>query len=136
MHYKTSLEIERDFYHLVKKFFDGKITGKVYPFGTRPTGKSEDIVVSHLAGQDGQVQRGVVVVSVYVPNLIANSSFTIRNVNRCTELSRLLMDLVLSYTPNQYHIKTDRAIECEAEGGDMHRLTLRIKYKYNTYQNQ
>ncbi len=133
MHYKTSLEIEKDFWELVKKAFRGKISGKVYRKGTRPTGQAEDIVVSHLAGQDGQVQKGVVVVSAYVPNVRANSTYTIRNVERCTELSRLLMDLVLNYAANHYDIKTERAIECEPEEGDMHRLTLRIKYKYNIY---
>ncbi len=133
MYYKTALEIEKDFYHLVQEAFQGKISGEVYRRGTRPTGRKEDIVVSHLAGLDAQVQTGVVVVSVYVPNVYARDTYTMIDINRCTEVSRLLMDMVLNYRPNHYDIKTDRAIECEPEDGDMHRLTLRIKYKYNIY---
>ena len=68
---KTETQIERDFYSFVKNSDLGKaIRGKVYRPEMRPTdATTEDLIVKFLAGLDEQVQTGVVIFNLYVPDI-------------------------------------------------------------------
>ena len=67
---KTEKSIERDFYEFVSKSELAKsVSGEVYRNGMRPPeSEQEDIVVKFLSGLDEQIQSGIVVLNIYVPD--------------------------------------------------------------------
>ena len=129
---KTAEEVESDVYTAVKTYLKNSISGYVYRRGTRPTnrGSKEDAVVSFLSGLDGQVQTGVVVVNVYVPNERRGDSYSVKNVARSTAVSRTLLNMLKEMRISGYDLRTERTVQTEEDNGAT-RVTLRIKYKYN-----
>lgn len=130
---KTSEEVEGDMYDFVRSHLT--VDGYVYRKGTRPTdrGAFEDTVVAFLSGRDGQIQTGVVVVNVYIPFVLRGDRYKVKNVPRCTEVTRILLNMVKdNKAPDGYYLETDRTVET-AEEEDCNRCTIRIKYKYNAY---
>ena len=81
---KTEMQIERDFYSFIKSSDLGKaIKGEVYRSEMRPANaKTEDLVIKFLAGLDGQIQTGVVIFNLYVPDIPFGSDgkYTANNV--------------------------------------------------------
>ena len=67
---KSEKNIEKDLFKLISSStLAGMVSGKVYRNGMRPDGSTlEDIVVKFLAGTDGQIQTGVIVLNIYVPD--------------------------------------------------------------------
>lgn len=130
--FKTAEEVESDIYTAVKEYLVGKIKGYTYRRGARTTnrGDKEDAVVSFLSGLDGQVQTGVVVVNVYVPNERRGDSYSVKNVARSTAVSRTLLNMLKEMRISGYDLRTERTVQTEEDNGAT-RVTLRIKYKYN-----
>lgn len=130
--FKTAEEVESDVYTAVKEYLAGKIKGYTYRRDVRPTsrGDKEDAVVSFLSGLDGQVQTGVVVVNVYVPNERRGDSYSVKNVARSTAVSRTLLNMLKEMRISGYDLRTERTVQTEEDNGAT-RVTLRIKYKYN-----
>lgn len=130
--FKTAEEVESDIYTAVKTYLKGRINGEAYRRGARPTnrGDKEDAVVSFLSGLDGQVQTGVVVVNVYVPNERRGDSYSVKNVARSTTVSRTLLNMLKEMRISGYDLRTERTVQTEEDNGAT-RVTLRIKYKYN-----
>ena len=130
--FKTAEEVEGDIYTAVSKYLKGRINGETYRRGARPTnrGSKEDAVVSFLSGLDGQVQTGVVVVNVYVPNERRGDSYSVKNVARSTAVSRTLLNMLKEMRISGYDLRTERTVQTEEDNGAT-RVTLRIKYKYN-----
>ena len=92
---KTATQIEKDFYHLVKDSpIATAIGGKVYRDGTRPrNSKAEDAVVAFVAGLDGQIQDGVVVVNVFVPKKpFGKDTEPVKDIARIDALSQIIRD--------------------------------------------
>ena len=67
---KTEIEVERDFYSFIKNGSLGNaIRGEVYRPDMRPSNaKTEDLIVKFLAGLDEQIQTGVVILNIYIPD--------------------------------------------------------------------
>ena len=130
--FKTAEEVEGDIYKAVRAYLNGKIKGYSYRRDTRPTnrGDKEDAVVSFLSGLDGQVQTGVVVVNVYVPNVDKGDHYRVKDSPRVTEASRLLLNMIKEMKIDGYDLRTERTVQTEEDNGAT-RVTLRIKYKYN-----
>lgn len=130
--FKTAEEVESDIYTAVSKYLKGRINGETYRRGARPTnrGDKEDAVVSFLSGLDGQVQTGVVVVNVYVPNERRGDSYSVKNVARSMAVSRTLLNMLKEMRISGYDLRTERTVQTEEDNG-VTRVTLRIKYKYN-----
>ena len=130
--FKTAEEVESDIYKAVSKHLKGHINGEAYRRGARPTnrGGKEDAVVSFLSGLDGQVQTGVVVVNVYVPNERKGDHYSVKNVARSTAVARTLLNMLKETRIDGYDLRTERTVQTEEDNGAT-RVTLRIKYKYN-----
>lgn len=132
---KTGEEIELDLYNIVRQAVKGKVSGNVYRKDARPHNRTadEDVVVSFLSGNDGQTQRGVVVVNAYVPYVQSKGwDKSLKNLRRTAEVARLLLDIVNDHRPGEYYLQTDRSVVVEEEGStDVSRVTLRMKYLYN-----
>lgn len=130
--FKTSEEVEGDIYTAVEAYLKNSISGYVYRRDARPTnrGDKEDAVVSFLSGLDGQVQTGVVVVNVYVPNVDNGDHYRVKDVPRATAVARTLLDMLKAIRISGYDLRTERTVQTEEDNGAT-RVTLRIKYKYN-----
>lgn len=92
---KTSSQIETDFYRLVKNSpIASSIGGKVYRDGTRPrNNRTEDAVVIFVAGLDGQIQDGVVVVNVFVPKKpFGKDTDPVKDIRRIDALECVIRD--------------------------------------------
>lgn len=132
MDYKSSLDIEKDMYLLVKQYLSDVVSGGIYRAGAKPFGKGEDVVVTHLTGMDGQTQKGVVVVSVYIPMIHTGQDLYQRDINRCSEISSVLFSMIKTYRSGEYRLKLNKNIELH-EQDNISIVTLRIDYKRNMY---
>ncbi len=130
---KTEKQIERDFFEFVSKSELAKaITGKVYRKGMRPTDSDkEDIVVKFLSGLDEQVQIGIVVINVYVPDIvIRKTGAKVEDIERIGELEELIISFVENNDSNEYDLSRDGTPKSlEAEGIEQHFIYARIKFK-------
>lgn len=70
------------------------ICGKVYRDGCRPrNSKAEDAVVTFVAGVDGQIQDGVVVLNVFVPRkAFGRNTDPVKDVGRCDQIEQTVRD--------------------------------------------
>lgn len=107
---KTEKQIERDFYLLIKQSNLGKaIRGSVYRSEMRPKdAESEDIIVKFLSGLDGQIQQGVVILNVYVPDVTLRSDGRrVEDKERVAELEALIVDFIENHGSTEYLIESD-----------------------------
>lgn len=106
---KTEIEIERDFYTLIKNSTLGtSIRGTVYRSEMRPKdADSEDLIVKFLAGVDEQIQSGTMILNLYVPDTSIDGGRKVADKNRIGELQRLILDFIEQFNNTEYWIKTD-----------------------------
>ena len=106
---KTEMQIERDFYSFVKTSDLGKaIKGKVYRPEMRPANATtEDLIVKFLAGLDEQVQTGVVIFNLYVPDIPHADGRMVPDKNRSGKLEELLLAFVETAGGTEYWLETD-----------------------------
>ena len=89
---KTGSAVEQDFYIILKDqtALPDIITGSIYKRGMRPLdAQTEDAVISFITGLDGQIQTGVFVINIYVPDVVINGR-SYQNSARCRELESAL----------------------------------------------
>lgn len=128
---KTETQIERDFYSFVKNSDLGKaIRGKVYRSEMRPTNATtEDLIVKFLAGLDEQVQTGVVIFNLYVPDIPHTDGRMVSDKNRIGELQELILSFVESAGGTEYWLSTDATpITMRNEDIEQHFIYARIKF--------
>lgn len=106
---KTEIQIERDFYQFIKDSDLGAaLRGTVYRSEMRPSDATdEDLVVKFLAGTDEQIQRGTVVLNLYVPDIDYTDGRKVADKKRIGELQELILDFVDTYDDNDYLIELD-----------------------------
>ena len=130
---KTEKRIERDFYEFVCNSELAKsISGTIYRKGMRPTDSDkEDIVVKFLAGLDEQVQSGIMVLNIYVPDTtIRSTGAKVEDIKRIDELEELALSFVENNDSNEYDLSKDGTPKSlGAEGIEQHFIQVRIKYR-------
>lgn len=128
---KTENQIERDFYSFVKGSNLGKaLLGGVYRPGMRPDdAKTEDLVIKFLAGIDEQVQSGVVIFNLYVPDIPYSDGRMVKDMNRIGELQELILDFVNNAGDGEYWLMTDvTPTTMRNEEIEQHFIYARIKF--------
>lgn len=128
---KTETQIERDFYSFVKNSDLGKaIRGKVYRSEMRPTNATtEDLIVKFLAGLDEQVQTGVVILNLYVPDIPHADGRMVPDKNRIGKLEELLLAFVETAGGTEYWLETDTTpTTMRNEEIEQHFIYARIKF--------
>lgn len=131
---KTGQQIEDDVFSLFEKStLLSLINGKVYLFGMRPKNSgNEDAVVKFVTGLDGQIQTGVVVINIYVPNIEFNGVM-VRNIERCAEIEKSVNQWVKSLIPNEYLFSLAQTIYTEEDPDiEQHFISIRLKYRLKT----
>lgn len=121
-------------YQLVRQSpLSGMISGKVYRSGMRPDNAvTEDIVVSFLAGLDGQFQDCFVNVNIYVPDIIHGDKPT-KDIGKITTLENAFKEFFYGLKPSEYLISLDGIPSTiRVEGYPQHFINVRLRIKYNT----
>lgn len=107
---KTEQQIERDFYTLIVNSPLGEAVNKrVYRDGMRPANATtEDLVIKFLSGIDEQVQTGVVILNLYVPDVACSESgIKVKDAARIAVLEELILSFVNDNTDTEYWMQTD-----------------------------
>jgi len=128
---KTEKQIERDFRSLILGHELGKsIRGSVYYSEMRPAdAKTEDLIVKFLAGLDEQIQTGVVIINIYVPDISYQNGRKIEDKSRVADLEELILRFVDELTDTEYRIETDGSPKStQIEGIEQHLIYARIKF--------
>lgn len=128
---KTEQEIERDFYTMIKSSELGTvIKGGLYRDGMRPDNSvEEDLVVKLLSGNDEQVQEGVIVINLYVPD-IPNGSRKVKDLQRIAELQSSIRSFIQNNENTEYLMSSDGTPKTMLnEEINQHLIVARIKYK-------
>lgn len=111
------------------------VGGGVYRFGMRPpNSRAEDIVVRFVAGQEGDVQTGVVAVLIYVPDVSPwPEGVMVRDAGRCGELEGAALRWVDSLTASRggYRFELAQTV-CTVADPDIgqHFVSVRLRYSY------
>lgn len=130
---KTEKTIEKDLYRLVKaSTLAGMVSGDVYRKGMRPeNSQKEDIVVKFLSGLEGQIQSGILVLNIYVPDITQKgSSRLVENLSRVEELEQAAEDFVENCASTEYLYELDQSpVSLEVEGIGQHAIYVRIHYQ-------
>lgn len=134
---KTEIQIERDFYSFVENSDLGKaIEGKVYRSEMRPAdAKTEDLVIKFLAGLDGQIQTGVVILNLYVPDIPFGSDGKYApNKSRIGELEELILSFIESAGDDEYLLESDGSPSTVYNDEiEQHFIYSRIKFQRSTF---
>lgn len=130
---KTENQIERDFFTFITQSKLGKcVKGSVYRADTRPDdAKTEDLVVKFLAGLDEQIQSGVVIINIYVPDRAnPDTGRKTKHHARIGELQGLIRSFVDDNNNTEYWMETDGTPTSMAvEGIEQHCIIARIKFQ-------
>ena len=135
---RTGQQVEDDIYELLQGSpLKSLISGEIYKYGMRPRdSEMEDAVVKFVTGLDDDIQTGVVVVNIYVPDVDAyGNGVTVRNIPRCIAIETKANEWVKSLTAGttDYLFELAQTIYTEEEAViKQHFVTVRIKFKLLT----
>ena len=106
---KTEIEVERDFYSFIRNGSLGNaIRGEVYRPDMRPANaKTEDLIVKFLAGLDEQIQTGVVILNIYVPDTKNSDGRMVRDASRIGELEGAIRSFIEGNDETEYWMESD-----------------------------
>ena len=129
---KTEQQIERDFYSFIKNSPLGKaVKGGVYRDGMRPANATtEDLIIKFLSGFDEQVQSGVVIINLYVPDIAYSTDGNkVKDIIRIAELEKLIISFIEENEDTEYWMQTDGTpISMLNEDIDQNFIYARIKF--------
>ncbi|WP_010416064.1 hypothetical protein [Anaerophaga thermohalophila] len=131
---KTGSAIEQDFYDILRSSqLPGVINGTIYKQGMRPLdAKTEDAVIAFVSGIDGQIQSGVVVVNVYVPDVVYDGR-AYRNSARCREIETALNEIIGSINTPMYDCSLNDMIQTfKEEGLGQHFVNAKLNFRLIT----
>lgn len=131
---KTEKEIVGDVIELIKADpIAQMISGSVYRKGYRPRdSKLEDIVVILTTGKPNQIEKGVVTIHAYVPDIEFNGVM-VENGRRSAEIERAMTDFVANIIANEtcYLFRLQETVTTEeAPDIEQHFVVAMLYYKY------
>lgn len=130
---KSEKQIERDFFSFVSQSVLGQgIRGKVYRPEMRPANaKTEDLIVKFLAGLDEQIQSGVVLLNIYVPDVpFGKDGRKVEDLSRVEALETLIQQFIDENDDTEYWMQTDTTpTSMKVENIEQHCIIARIKFK-------
>ena len=129
---KTEIQIERDFYQLIKNSRLGaEIRGTVYRSEMRPADATgEDLIVKFLAGTDEQIQRGTVILNLYVPDINFKDGRKVADKKRIGVLQTMILDFIETCDDTDYLIASDGTPYSTMNPDiEQHLIVARIKFQ-------
>lgn len=133
---KSEQNIERDFYSLIANSELGNsVKGGIYRDGMRPANSAaEDLVLKFLSGMDNQIQTGIVIINLYVPDITySEHEYPVKDNKRIAELEDLLLSFVNDNKNSEYWIETDSSpVTMLDEQINQHLIYARIAFRRST----
>lgn len=129
---KTEIQIERDFYQLIKNSRLGaEIRGTVYRSEMRPADATgEDLIVKFIAGTDEQIQRGTVILNLYVPDINFKDGRKVADKKRIGVLQAMILDFIETCDDTDYLIGSDGTPYSTMNPDiEQHLIVARIKFQ-------
>lgn len=134
---KSEQEVERDFYTMVQKSsLASTIKGKVYrPDMRSDNAQTEDLIVKFLTGIDTQVQSGIVIFNLYVPDILNKTTGRkVMDHARIAVLQKEILSFVNENPDTEYLMETDGSpVTMKNEEIDQHLIFVRIKFNRSTF---
>lgn len=131
---KTEMQIERDFTAYVKNSELGNaIRGEIYRSEMRPAdAKTEDLVIKFLTGLDTQVQTGIIVLNLYVPDIAyGKNGRKVGDKARIAELQTLILSFIADCDSGGEYLLTSESTPTSYAIDDIeqHIIAVRINFK-------
>ena len=136
---KTASQIQGDIYNLLRAdaALCSMISGNVYREGYRPRdSRQEDIIVIFTTGEVGEIERGVITINIYVPDIdpYSNGVF-VQDGKRTAEIEQAAAQWVQNLTADRtnYKFRLQQTIYTESEP-DIHQHFMVISLRYDYYE--
>lgn len=136
---KTASQIQGDIYNLLRAdaALCSMISGNVYREGYRPRdSRQEDIIVIFTTGEVGEIERGVITINIYVPDIdpYSNGVF-VQDGKRTAEIEQAAAQWVQNLTADRtnYKFRLQQTIYTESEP-DIHQHFVVISLRYDYYE--
>lgn len=136
---KTASQIQGDIYNLLRAdaTLCSMISGNVYREGYRPRdSRQEDIIVIFTTGEVGEIERGVITINIYVPDIdpYSNGVF-VQDGKRTAEIEQAAAQWVQNLTAGRtnYKFRLQQTIYTESEP-DIHQHFVVISLRYDHYE--
>lgn len=130
---KTGTQVEHDIFMAVKSPVKDLINGDVYNSTGRPTDSTkEDAVVMFLTGRDAQIQEGVVIVNIFVPDIYPDGQKgrSVKDTKRCREIEAGLLEIAEDLKLTEYHLSRSEMIQSfKHQERDEHFINARLNFK-------
>ena len=127
---KSDIDIKTDvFKHIQGSELASEVTGVIRKTGKRPlNSKKEDIVISMLANQNGQIQTATVNVNIYVAANIVNGQAeeATKRLQLLCNLSSRLLDV---FRGKDYRARLLEQRVFEVDNADEYVINNKIEYK-------
>lgn len=128
---KSDILIKDDIYnHIKRSVLATAVTGKLCKQGVRPKeSKLEDVVISLIANQNGQLQEAVVNVNIYVEDIKKSDGQHIENTIRLRELCNVAADVLEVGRGDDYRFTLESQRVLEVSSAELHVINNRLNYK-------
>lgn len=128
---KSGDQVETDIYNLLAPRIKEQISGKVYKSNLRPKSSTlEDAVIIFTGGLDGQIQRGVVTVNIYVPDIQTGSGALEKDTARCRDLANIMISIIDETETSEYELtRNDMIRTYEHEEINQHFINTKITFR-------
>lgn len=134
---KTASQIQGDIYQMLRSDINltASISGDIYREGYRPRdSKLEDVIVIITTGEVADIQRGVVTINIYVPDIDAfENGVYVQDGERTAELEAVAARWVESLTADKsnYKFKLREPIFTEADTNiNQHFVVVSLRYEF------
>ena len=132
----TAKQVQTDVYNMLKdSALSSMISGAVYRAGYRPRdSRAEDAIVTFTAGTVGEVEKGVVTVNIYVPDIDPyENGVLVEDGARTDELEQAAVEWVQTLTAEKsdYKFKLSKTIYTEADRDTkQHFVVVILEYEH------
>jgi hypothetical protein len=133
---KTGSTFEKEVFLLIRDSpLKESLSGGIYRDGMRPfNSDKEDAVISFLTGIDGQFQKGIVNINIFVPDIEFGGSNKVKNIARCNQIEELCQGIIPSLKKEGYRFSLDSLIQTfKAEETSQHFVNVKLRFDYVTF---
>lgn len=125
---KSDIDIKDDVYaHIKGSALEKAVNGKLSKTKRPNNSSKEDIVISVLANQNGQIQEAFVNVNIYVADNIRNGQAE-ENTIRCRELCKIAEEILSVGHGESYRFVLDEQRVMEVNGRNEHFINNKLLY--------
>lgn len=126
---KSDIDVKDDIYgHIKGSALEKAVTGKLRKTKRPNESDKEDIVISVLANQNGQIQECFVNVNIYIPDIFRNNQAE-EDTIRLRKLCNMSEKLLKVGFGDSYRFELDSQRVLEVNGKDEHVINNKLLYR-------